>query len=151
MPKNTANIFVVLLPPNLMDKSESCSAGGACGVGLIGLLCPVCIPAIAAFLASIGLGFFATKEVVWTLLALFGVLFLLGLFLGFKRHKNPYPLLIGALAFLSIPIGRYVIGVLALTYIGVVVAIGATIWNMTLDKKARSIPYFLSPPSHDHL
>ena len=122
-----------------MDKSESCSVGGTCGVGLIGLLCPICIPAVAAFLASIGLGFFATKEVVWSLLGLFGALFLLGLFLGFKRHKNPYPLLVGALAFAAIPIGRYVIGTLVLTYVGVVIAIGATIWNMVLDKKIRSV------------
>lgn len=118
-----------------MDKSESCSVGGACGVGLLGLLCPLCIPAIGAFLASIGLGIFATKEAVWSMLGLFSVLLFLGLYTGYKRHKNVYPLLIGILAIIVIPVGRYTVGILTLTYIGVAAAIGATIWNVMLDKK----------------
>lgn len=120
-----------------MDKVRVSTFGGASGVGLMGLFCPLCIPAIAAFLSAIGLGFFATKEVIWPLLGLFSLLFLYGLVWGYKQHKNVGPLLIGIFGMAAIPLGNYVVGSSVLTYAGVGAAIGATVWNMTLRKSCK--------------
>lgn len=120
-----------------MDRTKSCSIGGACGTGFVGLLCPLCIPAIAGFLSSLGLGFLATKAVIWPLLGLFSFLFILGLAWGYRQHRNAGPLLIGIAGTLAIPAGNYVVMARLLTYIGAAIAIAAAIWNIVLRMRCR--------------
>jgi hypothetical protein len=119
----------------MIDKLRACTFGGSCGVGLLGLLCPLCIPAIAAFLVSIGLGFVATKEVIWPLLGLLSLIFLYGLWYSYRCHRHMPPLILGLFGITAIPLGNYVIGTTVLTYTGVAAAIGAAFWNMVLRKR----------------
>lgn len=61
---------------------------------LLGIACPVCIPAIASVFASFGLLAFAAavlKPLFWVLL----IVFWAGLVWSYQRHKNPWPLVLG--------------------------------------------------------
>ena len=121
-----------------MNKTKSCSLGGACGAGIVGILCPLCLPAIAALLSSIGLGFVVSTTVIWPVLGFFVLLLLLGLVWGYKRHGNVWPLIIGILGIIAIPAGNYIVMARPLTYIGVAVVVASALWNLTLDKKTIS-------------
>ena len=118
-----------------MNKSQNFSISGAGGTGLIGLFCPLCVPAAATFLSSIGLGFLANAKVIFPLLGLFSLIFLYGLWKSFTRHKNMWPLIIGTVGIVSITLGNYLIGNRAIAIGGVVLAIGSAIWNIFLRKR----------------
>jgi len=130
-----------------MEKSKSCSVAGICGVATVGLFCPLCIPAIAVFLSSLGLGFLATKEAVWTLLVIVSIMLFLGLLWGYRSHRNLFPLIVGILGIAAIPLGNYVVMSRILTYAGVVAVIIAGTSNLLLKHKANNT---CCPPKQEH-
>jgi hypothetical protein len=136
MPKSTVNIFVV--PHQTVEKSKSCSTAGILGVATLGLFCPVCIPTIAIFLSSLGLGFLATQEALWVLLAILSTILLLGLFWGYKSHKHVFPLEIGIVGIIAIPIGNYILFSRLLTYAGVIAVVIAGIANLLFKRRAAN-------------
>lgn len=113
-----------------MDKAKSCTVGGACSVGLLGLFCPVCVPAIGAFVSSIGLGFAATTAFMYPMLGLVSAMFLLGLSWNYWRTRNIWPLIIGIVGVIAIPLGRYVIVSTPLIYGGVAAVLGSGGWSI---------------------
>lgn len=113
-----------------MDKEKSCTIGGACGIGLLGIFCPVCVPAIGAFVTSIGLGFAATTTFMYPMLGLMSAMFLLGLLWDYRHRRNIWLLLLGTIGVLAIPIGRYIISSLPLVYGGVGVVMATGLWSL---------------------
>lgn len=121
-----------------MDKDKSCTLGGACGVGLLGILCPFCIPAVATFLFSLGLGFVVNEGVLWGIFALFSLVFLIGLFSGYQKHQNIVPLFLGILGLISTAIGAYILFSRPLMWGGVTAAVLAALWNILLLRRRTS-------------
>jgi len=112
---------------------------GAFGSALTVGLCPVCIPAIGAFLTSVGLGFLATEAVLKPVLFVFlGLTFFGFLWSYLKEHRDWRPLALGVAMGISLYLGRYVyFGStinLVLMYGGIVGIVLASIWNLILRK-----------------
>jgi len=113
------------------------SFGSALTVGL----CPVCIPAIGAFLASIGLGFIVQESVLRPVLFIFLAAAISGLLWSYlKEHGNVWPLIGGILMGITLYVARYVyFGAVinqVLMYGGITGIIAVSIWNLKLRKSA---------------
>ncbi|MBN22432.1 MAG: hypothetical protein CL678_14205 [Bdellovibrionaceae bacterium] len=113
------------------------SIGSAMTVGL----CPICIPAIGAFLSAIGLGFLVHESVLKPLLFLFLFSTWAGLFWSYrKQHGRLLPLILGIVMGVALYFGRYVYFGASinqtLMYGGMVGIIAVSFWNMKLKKKA---------------
>ncbi len=112
------------------------SLGSAITVGL----CPVCIPAIGAFLSAIGMGFLVKDAVLQPLLVGFLVITLFGLFWSYlKEHRRISPFLLGIVMAAGLYVSRYVyIGATAnmvMMYASITGIIGVSFWNVRLKKK----------------
>lgn len=112
------------------------SLGSAITVGL----CPVCIPAIGAFLSAIGMGFLVKEAVLQPLLIGFLAITLFGLFWSYlKEHKRISPFLLGIVMAAGLYVSRYVyISAAAnsiMMYASIAGIIGVSFWNMRLKKK----------------
>lgn len=112
------------------------SFGSALTVGF----CPVCIPAVGAFLSSIGLGFLASEIVLKPVLVAFLILALSGFLWSYlKEHGSIAPLLLGLVASIFLYVGRYVFigGAIntIIMYSGIIGIIGASVWNLYLRRK----------------
>lgn len=108
-------------------------SGGLLGVG-IGFFCPLCVPASASFLTSIGLTFFTVKTTVFPLIALLSGLFFIGLVRGLKVHGDIAPLLFGTVGIFMLPFGRYVLNSALLTYTSAFCILAAGLWNVTVER-----------------
>lgn len=112
------------------------SLGSAITVGL----CPVCIPAIGAFLSAIGMGFLVKEAVLQPLLIGFLAITLFGLFWSYlKEHKRILPFLLGIVMAAGLYVSRYIyISAAAnsvMMYASIAGIIGVSFWNMRLKKK----------------
>lgn len=122
-------------------RSGFLSGIGSFGSALTVGLCPVCIPAIGAFLASIGLGFLVQESVLRPVLFIFLAAAISGLLWSYlKEHRNVWPLVGGILMGLTLYAGRYVyFGAVInqiLMYGGITGIIAVSIWNLKLRKSA---------------
>ncbi|MCZ6898529.1 MAG: MerC domain-containing protein, partial [Betaproteobacteria bacterium] len=122
-------------------KNGLLSGIGSFGAALTVGLCPVCIPAIGAFLASIGLGFIVQESVLRPVLFIFLAAAISGLLWSYlKEHSNVWPLIGGILMGVTLYVGRYVyLGAVinqVLMYGGVAGIIAVCIWNLKLRKSA---------------
>lgn len=121
------------------SKKGRFAALGSFGSAITVGLCPICIPAIGAFLSSIGLGFLVKEEVLLPLLIVFLVVTLGGLTWSYlKEHKSVYPLAVGILMAVALYVGRYVYisGLVnsILMYGGIAGIISVSVWNLKLRK-----------------
>ena len=107
---NAAALEAILSPSVKSEKKMLLVAPtGSLGSIITVLLCPVCKPAIAVFLASIGLGFVVREEVMKSLLVTFLFLSVAGLFWSYlKVHRNIWPTIAGALMSVGLYLGQYV-------------------------------------------
>lgn len=117
------------------------SVTGAVFSGLTVGLCPVCIPAIGAFLSAIGMGFLVQEAVLKPLLLVFLGITLFGFFWSYrKEHGRLSPLVLGVLLSVGLYTSRYIyIGAAintALMYGTIVGLIGVSFWNIRLKKMA---------------
>ena len=122
-------------------RSGFLSGIGSFGSALTVGLCPVCIPAIGAFLASIGLGFLVQESVLRPVLFIFLAAAISGLLWSYlKEHRNVWPLIGGILMGITLYVGRYVyFGAVInqiLMYGGITGIIAVSIWNLKLRKSA---------------
>ncbi len=114
------------------------SSIGAFGSSLAIVLCPICIPAIGAFLSAIGLGFMVQEKVLEPILIVFLVITLLGLaWSSWKVHKKLGPLLLGTAMAVIMYIGRYIYFDPLLMYGSIPGMLVATVWNYLLLKKGQ--------------
>ena len=128
---------------NIKTKSSLWATIGSSGSALTVGLCPICIPAIGAFLSTIGLGFLINETVLKPILLIFLGIALFGYFWSYlKEHKNILPLIIGVIMAVALYIGRYVYinGTLnlILMYGGLTGIMVVSIWNWRLRKNSKS-------------
>jgi len=128
---------------NIKTKSSLWATIGSFGSALTVGLCPICIPAIGAFLSTIGLGFLINETVLKPILLIFLGIALFGYFWSYlKEHKNILPLIIGVIMAVALYIGRYVYinGTLnlILMYGGLTGIMVVSIWNWRLRKNSKS-------------
>jgi len=76
--------------------------------GAVAIVCPLCIPALGAFLASVGLGFALNVAFLRSLLIVFLSLAVLSLAWSSKAHGRWWVFVLGLIAAAGIYIGRYV-------------------------------------------
>lgn len=122
-------------------KATLLSSLGSIGSALTVGLCPICIPAIGAFLSSIGLGFLVQESVLQPLLFIFIGITLFGFLWSYlKEHKRIAPFLLGIVLSIGLYVGRYVyIGAIENTLImwgSIIGIIAVSFWNMGLKKQA---------------
>ncbi len=114
---------------------------GSFGSVLAVTLCPICKPALAAFLASIGLGIIVHESVMQSILIVFLILTFAGLFWScLKVHRKIIPLILGVILGILLYVGRYVyFGSWEnniLTYGSLAGLVAVSLWNLTLKKPA---------------
>lgn len=127
----------------IKTKSSLLTTIGSFGSALTIGLCPVCIPAIGAFLSAIGLGFLINETVLKPVLLIFLAIALFGYFWSYlKEHKNILPFIVGSLMAIALYVGRYVYisGTLnlILMYGGLIGIMAVSIWNWRLRKNSKN-------------
>lgn len=93
------------------------------------LACPACWPAYSALLGAVGLGFVNYTPYLQQLTAGFLLLALASLGFHARRRRRYGPFGLGLLAAAVIMAGKFRIGSDAVTYAGVVLLVGASLWN----------------------
>ena len=100
----------------------------------VALFCPVCIPSIGSLLASLGLGFVVTTNVLRPVLMALLVVSLGSMAWDAKRHRRWRVILFGALGAALIYSGRYLWPNSMLLWIGAVVLVSASVSNLRLKR-----------------
>lgn len=111
------------------------TVGSGSAIGL-GVVCPACIPAVGAFLGSIGLPILASASVLKPVLALFLGLAAVGFVLGYRKHRNPWPLVGAVVGAAALYAGRWVVFDTAFIYLGAATLLTSSIANMILRRRA---------------
>jgi hypothetical protein len=99
---------------------------------LVAIVCPLCIPALGAFLASIGLGFAVSVTFLQPFLIVLLLISVGSLAWSVRLHKKWWVLAIGIVGALGIYAGRYIWFSLPLMYGGAFLLIGVSIINFKL-------------------
>jgi len=102
------------------------------GIGLSALpklACPICWPAYAGLLSSLGLGFLVYAAYLLPLTIAFLALALAALAFGAKNRRGLGPFLIGLAAAMGILLGKFVWESNATIYAGVGMLVVASVWN----------------------
>jgi len=102
------------------------------GIGLSALpklACPVCWPAYAGLLGSLGLGFLISAAYLLPLTIAFLTLALAALAFRAKSRRGLGPFLIGLTAAIGILLGKFVWESNATIYGGVGILVVASVWN----------------------
>lgn len=121
------------------EKAKLLAPTGSVGSIITVILCPVCKPALAGFLGSVGLGFVVNEAILQSVLVLFLALAVGGFFWSYvKVHRNIWPVIFGALLSVALYLGRYVyFGYMEnniLTYGSIAGLVAVSVWNFTLKR-----------------
>jgi mercuric ion transport protein len=93
------------------------------------LACAACWPAYAGFLSACGLGFLMRTGYLVSVTALFLVLALGGLWYRAEVRRGYWPLCLGAIAIAAILAGKFWLEFSPLSYAGLIMLVGASVWN----------------------
>lgn len=104
---------------------------------ILAIVCPLCIPALGAFLASLGLGFALKLEVLKGLLVFFLTAALLSLGWSVKIHRNWKIFFLGLAGAVLIYAGRYLWFDALFMWTGAIMLISASLWNLAAKSKCR--------------
>jgi hypothetical protein len=104
---------------------------------LVAIVCPLCIPALATFLASIGLGFAVSVRFLQPFLIALLLIAIGSLAWSARAHKQWWILPVGIAGAACIYAGRYVWFSQLLMYFGAVLLIGASIVNFRLKAMCK--------------
>lgn len=119
-------------PPKTARKWLSAVASVFSSV--LAIVCPACIPAVGAFLASIGLGFAVRTSVLQPLLIVLLAANLAALVWSVKLHRRWWVIVTGALGAALIYGGRYVWFSEPLLWVGAATLIGTSIANFRIKR-----------------
>lgn len=103
------------------------------------VVCPICSPAYAAVLSSLGLGFIATT---YLLPATFGLLVIALAALGFRvsSRRGLGPPAVGLVAAACVLGGKFWFGSDPTTYVGVGLLVVASVWNAIPKRCPACLP-----------
>lgn len=118
-------------------KRLSAIVPGAFAVMIPGISCPACWPAYTGLLSSLGIGFFNYTPWLLPLTTLFLVIAVGALGFRAKRRRGYGPFYVGLTAVTLVICGRFAVGWGLLTFSGIVLLIGASVWN-SWPRKTRS-------------
>ncbi len=99
------------------------------------LTCPLCWPAYAALLSSLGLGFLGSATYLLPLTGVFLAVAIVGLALQSKRHGYG-PLLLGIVSAVPILAGKFALDSNLMTYAGVGLLAAASVWTMISSRRS---------------
>jgi len=122
------------------------SAIGALGVvpgallaALPSATCPACLGAWAALASALGLGFLFQERVLLPLTVGFLVLQLATVAWSARHHRQTGPLVATALGAGAVVLGRLIFRAPPLLYVGIVLLVGASLWNLWLKRLGRPV------------
>jgi len=93
------------------------------------VLCPVCWPAYAGLLSSLGIGISQYIQYLFVLIGIFLIVALATLFYRAKQRRGSGPFIIGLIASFMILVGKFVFQSDHLLYLGIAFLITASLWN----------------------
>lgn len=98
-------------------------------------VCPVCWPAYAGVVGSLGLGFLLNSAYLFSLTAIFLTFGLGALLYRAKTRRGYGPFALGAAGTLAVLVGKFVLSWNLLFYTGLVVFVATSVWNAWPRKK----------------
>ena len=100
------------------------------GVALVPkVVCPLCSPAYAALLSSVGLPFLATATYLLPLTLVFVTVAVGSLYVGAKPRRDLRPFWVGVVAAASVVSSKFWFDSVFMIYFGVALLIAASTWN----------------------
>ncbi len=105
------------------------------GGSLFSALCCLGFPALLSFLSAIGVGFLIQDIILLPLLGIFLVITLWGLYVGMRRHGQPYALLLGTISSVVLFVFLFIHPIVA--YLGVAGLVLAGILNFIYKEKIQ--------------
>lgn len=128
---------------------ESVLAAPAVAVSLLPkVVCPICSPAYAALLSSLGLGFLASTAYLLPVTVAFLAVAVGALFLRASSHRGLLPFWLGTVAAICVLFGKFWIGSASTTYVGVGLLIVASVWNVVPKRKTPDVCPACVPTEH---
>ena len=96
--------------------------------------CPACVAAYAGVLSTFGLGVVLTERVMAPLIAVFLTVGMVTVAWATRSHRRPGPLILTLLGSTAVVAGRLIWSIPSVIYGGVVLLIGASLWNLWLKR-----------------
>lgn len=96
----------------------------------LAIVCPLCIPALSALLASLGLGFVLKFEVIKGMLIFFLAAAVASLAWSLRSHGKKRIFLLGLAGAVLIYTSRYIWLSVSLMWAGTLMLITASVWNL---------------------
>lgn len=93
------------------------------------IICPVCWPAYAGLLSSVGLGFLISTRYLFPLTAVFLALALGALALRAGRRHGYGPFVLGLVAAIGVLLAKFVLGSDSIVYGSLGLLVAASLWN----------------------
>ena len=121
-----------------VDPCSSCVPGIVAAL-LPSLTCPLCWPAYAGVLSSLGVGFVGTTAYLLPLTATFLAIAVGALTFGARRHGRHGPLALGLVGSVIVLLGKFVLDATAATLGGVGMLVAASVWNVW-PRRATVLP-----------
>lgn len=136
MKKETTISETAAKSDSLRATSRGRLAGGIASVlaTIAALICPACIPAIAGFLASLGLGFALKQSFIGPLLIALLIVSMASFAWAARLHRHWWILVTGGIGAAIIYISRFVWFRPALMWIGAALLIGTSLINFKLKR-----------------
>jgi len=111
------------------------SIGPGVGAALLAKAsCPLCYPAIAGFLSSIGLGFLFKGTYFYILMSAFFLMSIIGIGYKAKERRGYRPFILGIVSSVIAISGHYFENQI-IFYIGIGLLVAASIWNLIPNKE----------------
>ena len=114
---------------NTRFKNEAATLPGVALAFLPKVVCPMCSPAYAALLSSVGLPFVATARYVFPLTLTFMTVAVGSLYFGAATRRGLWPFWVGVGAAASVVGGKFWLDSILAIYFGVALLIATSIWN----------------------
>jgi hypothetical protein len=99
--------------------------------------CPACLTAYAGVLSAVGLGFLLNERVLAPLIVVFLIIGVVSVAWSTRSHRRAGPLVGTLLGSAAVIMGRVAGHDHILLYSGVVVLIGASLWNLWLKRRQQ--------------
>ena len=109
---------------------ESALAVPGVGVSMPKVICPVCSPAYAAVLSSIGLGFLVSTTYLLPVTVAFLAVAVGTLAFRAASRRGLLPFWVGVVAGGSVVTGKFWLDAASITYAGVGLLVVASVWNV---------------------
>lgn len=113
------------------------------GVALLPkLTCPMCWPAYAGLLTTLGLGFLLSERYLFGVTALFLLISVGALAFRYRERRGIAPVTLGIIGAATLLVGKFHFELTAAMYAGVSILVAASVWNSWPKRSAQSCPEY---------